>query len=168
MTLRRQSLEGVASGYWTMSVKHSSGCPATRVRIPRPPRSLEYWGYCLTVGFGALSYALTDIVQYGLNQPRLTNRGCCFVAGALKLQHPWRSRKLRAFSGWGTQLGFHHGDTEARRKFGQFLCGSDTPVRPTPTHTDVGEIFPSFPSLSTRKSHPPQFLHNSTLIFRCV
>jgi hypothetical protein len=52
---RRQRLEGVASGYWTMSVKHSSGCSATRVRLPSPPRSLEYCESSLTVQSGALS-----------------------------------------------------------------------------------------------------------------
>jgi len=36
-----QRLEGVASGYWTVSAKHRVASSAIRVRVPRPPRSLD-------------------------------------------------------------------------------------------------------------------------------
>ncbi len=43
-----QRLEGVASGYWTVSAKHRVASSAIRVRVPRPPRSLDNYRFCLT------------------------------------------------------------------------------------------------------------------------
>src|SRR2546426_537217 len=48
-------LEGVASGYWTLSVKQSSGLSATRVRVPLPPRVTRRLHLFLTSLFIALS-----------------------------------------------------------------------------------------------------------------
>src|SRR5438270_8572627 len=43
-----QRLEGVASGYWTVSAKHRVASSAIWVRVPRPPRSLDNYRFCLT------------------------------------------------------------------------------------------------------------------------
>ena len=61
-SLHGQRLEGIASGYWTLSVKQPSGLSATRVRVPCPPRLLGAI-YVLDKGLRRVILKVTDSVQ---------------------------------------------------------------------------------------------------------
>jgi hypothetical protein len=55
-----QCLEGIASGYWTLSVKQPSGLSATRVRVPCPPKVTRHNLNLLDKGCGRAMLEVTD------------------------------------------------------------------------------------------------------------